>query len=177
MPSLSSDYFAQTVILICEHNANGAMGLVVNRPTDFSLRVFFAELNIKSDHLFQDEEGDDVLVFEGGPISQHQGFIIHSQDRNFPDPDLTISPTLALSTSTDILNSIANGSPPANFLVALGCAGWGAGQLEQELKNHSWLTVPAQPSILFETPAEKRLLAAGSLLGFDFRLISKPGNA
>jgi putative transcriptional regulator len=172
MPSLSHDYFAQTIILICEHGTNGAMGLIVNRPTDISLRVFFAELNIKLDLLV-----DEAYVFEGGPVSQHQGFIVHSQDTNFPDPDLIISPTLALSTSTDMLNSIADGKPPANFLVALGCASWGAGQLEQELKDHAWLTVPAQSSILFETPAEERLLAAGGLLGFDFRLISKPGNA
>ena len=177
MPSLSSDYFAQTVTLICKHNANGAVGLVVNRPTDISLRTFFAELAIKPVRLLPDEEGDDAHVFEGGPVSQHQGFIIHSQDVNFPDPDLTISPTLALSTSTDMLNCIANGNPPANFLVAMGCAGWGAGQLEQELESHSWLTVPAQSSILFETPVEERLMAAGSLLGIDIRLIAKPGNA
>lgn len=167
MPGLADPNFAHTVTYVCEHNRDGAMGIVINRPTDLSLGEVFEHLGIESG------VKTDVAapVFEGGPMQREHGFILHSPAGSW-DSSLAVTESIAITTSRDILEAIAAGDGPTKTLFALGYAGWGAGQLEEEMAANAWLSGPAEPHILFDLAVEQRWLAAAALLGVDLNLLS-----
>lgn len=162
LPSLADSTFERAVALICQHDDNGAMGVVVNQPSDFTLGEVFAQMEIDTD------DGDlrAVPVLNGGPVHPERGFVIHDDARSW-DSSLKVAEGLYLTTSRDILEAMAAGHGPRNALVTLGCAGWSAGQLEQELAENSWLTVPADAALLFASPLEERWQLAASRIGVD----------
>jgi len=166
MPALADPNFSQTVTLICEHNERGALGIVVNRPSELTLADIFAQLSLAS----EDPGLGQQTVFHGGPVQTDRGFVLHDGDAW--ESSLEISPSLRVTTSRDILTALARGEGPANWLVALGYAGWGAGQLEQEMVANAWLSVPAEAGIIFSTPVDQRYRAAAALLGVDLSQLS-----
>jgi putative transcriptional regulator len=167
LPALSDPNFARSVALICQHDAEGAMGLVINRPSDFTLGEMLDQMELHT--------GDEVLraraVLQGGPVHPERGFVVH-EGPTLWDSTLEIGDNLYLTTSRDILEAMAAGRGPANAIVALGCAGWGAGQLEYELGENSWLTAPADAELLFDTPLERRWQAAAGRIGVDMSLMT-----
>lgn len=166
MPGLTGDYFGGTITYLCEHNADGAMGLVVNRPSELTLVDLLRQVDLDSGG-----PGGDQPVLEGGPVARERGFILHSDDRHY-DASLDLGAGLVLTASREGLEAIAAGSGPEQFLVALGFAGWGPGQLEQELLDNAWLTCPADLTVLFDVPFEQRVVRAAAALGIDFKLLS-----
>ncbi|HVC38055.1 MAG TPA: YqgE/AlgH family protein [Gammaproteobacteria bacterium] len=166
MPSLIDPNFQQSVVYICEHNAQSALGIVINRPTNIVLNDIFKQLSLKAD----DQLGQQP-VFQGGPVQTERGFVIHEPPGNW-ESTLTLGDHLGVTSSRDVLTSMARGQGPQKIFVALGYAGWGAGQLETELANNSWLNTPADHSIIFETPVEQRWQAAAQLIGVDLSLLS-----
>jgi putative transcriptional regulator len=177
MPSLADPNFAQTVTLICEHTSKGALGIVLNRPLGMALGDVFRQLALESN----DAQLRDQPVLRGGPVQQDRGFVLHPPSAQAGEPwdsTLEVSPTLHVTTSRDILGSMARGQGPAQAVVALGYAGWDAGQLEDEIRSNAWLTVPVDDAIIFATPFEQRWQAAAQLLGIDFgRLSPQAGHA
>jgi putative transcriptional regulator len=167
MPSMADQNFSQTVTYICEHNDEGAMGIVVNRPMELHLNDILQQLDIADDASVLGEE----IVYVGGPVQPERGFVLHDGDKRW-DSTLRITPEISVTTSRDILESIASGEGPDNRLIALGYAGWGGGQLEEEISANSWLSGPADDQILFHMPPEKRWRAAAQLLGVDLDLLS-----
>lgn len=166
MPSLAGSYFGNTITYLCEHNEQGAMGIMVNRPSNLTLADLFDQLDIKS--------GGRVIetpVLEGGPVASDRGFILHTSERAF-SASLDLGNGLMLTTALEVLEAIAAGEGPQRYLVALGYAGWGDGQLEAEMKDNSWLNCPASQEVLFSTPFEERVEKAAAGLGIDFSLIS-----
>lgn len=173
MPSMVDPNFARTLTYICEHGDQGAMGVVVNRPIEMTLGSLFAQVDLN----LQSVELAERPVFYGGPVRSDRGFVLHSPAGQWSS-SLKVNDRLALTTSRDVLEAIGAGTGPARMLVTLGYAGWAAGQLEHELAQNAWLTVAAQPDILFDLPAEQRLSAAMELLGLDFaRLQDVAGHA
>ena len=166
MPGLIGDYFADTVTYICEHNDEGAMGIIVNRPLDMSLIEVLSQLNLPTPRGLAETQ-----VLDGGPVATERGFVLHSADKHF-ESSLFLCDGLYLSTALDVLQAIANDSGPQDYCVALGYAGWDAGQLEDEIRQNIWLTVPAQLDVLFHTPPSQRREAAAAPLGIDFNLIA-----
>ena len=166
MPTLTGTYFGASLTYICEHNEHGAMGLMVNRPSNVSLVELLAQLSI-------DTAGApaDVPVMEGGPVAQDRGFILHSDELAF-EASLDIGDHIMLSSAREVLEAIAAGEGPREYLIALGYAGWDAGQLESEVKENAWLTCPAERKIIFSTPFDERVSKAASSLGIDFALMS-----
>lgn len=167
MPSLQDINFSQTVTYICEHNEEGAMGIVVNRPTSLYLHDILEQLEISDINLGAREES----IYIGGPVQTERGFVLHHDDSSW-DSTLKVTPELSVTTSRDILESIAAGRGPDNHLVALGYAGWDSGQLQEEISANSWLNGPADTQIIFSTPPELRWKAAAQLLGVNMDLIS-----
>jgi len=168
MPAMADSFFHRSVVYICEHDEQGAMGLIINRPTHVMLTELFSHLEIDN----TEAEPRTTPVLFGGPVQKGQGMVIH----NSHDPwktSLQLSDELFLTTSTDILETLGSDKGPKDSLVTLGYSGWGAGQLEQEIADNSWLTVAADDDILFHTPAEKRWHAAAQLLGVDINLMSQ----
>jgi putative transcriptional regulator len=173
MPSLMDPNFHQTVTYICAHNGEGAMGLVINRPMDLRLVDILEQLDIS---VTATGVGDS-RVFEGGPVQRERGFVIHRPAGEW-DAVLHVNDDIAVATSRDILAAMARGEGPPQTLVALGYAGWAAGQLEREMAENAWLSGPADLGILFELPADQRWEAAAALLGVDFsRLSTEAGHA
>ncbi len=168
MPSLQDPNFSRTVTLICEHSENGAMGIIINQPTSLSVEELINNLNTENK---TDSVPNNNPVLAGGPVLMNHGFILHDSDREWESTHI-IDNDLKLTTSEDILIDIGKGNGPENSIVALGYAGWGAGQLEQELGDNSWLTVPYEAEIVFNTPIEKRWQTAAEKLGIDLHLIS-----
>jgi putative transcriptional regulator len=168
MPSMVDPNFASTLTFVCEHNADGALGLVVNRPIEMTLSVLFEQIDVALD----DDGLRQTPVLFGGPVQVDRGFVLHRPLGNWQST-LAISDDLGLTTSRDILEAVGRGEGPANMLVSLGYAGWDAGQLEQELAANAWLTVAADPGVMFELTPEKRLPAAMRLLGIDFSQLSE----
>jgi putative transcriptional regulator len=172
MPSMADPYFSRSLTFICEHNDQGALGLVVNRPIDMTLQALFERLSLKLRGEFA-----DYPIYFGGPVQTDRGFVLHAPAGNWQST-LRVREAIGLTTSKDILEAVGRGEGPRRLLVTLGYAGWSPGQLEHELSQNAWLTVEAKEGILFETPAEERLPAAMDLLGLDFaRLQDEAGHA
>ncbi len=167
MPRLSEGIFSQSITYICEHGESGAMGIVINRPLGLSVGEIFEHLQISARHDFS-----AVPVMAGGPVQMDHGFVLHRYCDTTWEASLKVTCEITLTTSRDILRSIAAGDGPRDHLIALGYAGWAAGQLEHELAENSWLTLPGSSDIIFSTPADQRLGAAAALLGIDMNLIS-----
>ena len=177
MPALADPNFAQTVTLICEHTAQGALGIVLNRPLQMALGEVFAQLAMDC----ADPQLREQPVLRGGPVQPDRGFVLHppaSAAAELWDSTLQVSPTLRVTTSRDVLGSMARGAGPTPAVVALGYAGWEAGQLEEEIRSNAWLNTPVDDAIIFATPFELRWQAAARLLGIEFgRLSTQAGHA
>lgn len=172
MPGLGDSNFDHAVALMCEHNDQGALGLVINRPTDLNLSAML-------EHMQLDHAGmaSDAIVYWGGPVSPERGFVIHNAPGQW-ESTLRIDENLYITTSRDVLAAIGRGEGPDHSLVTLGYAGWGAGQLEGEILGNAWLSTPISPDILFKLPAAERWQAATQLLGLDVKnLASQVGHA
>jgi len=167
LPALHDPHFARSVALICQHDEEGAMGVVVNRASEYTLGDVLAQMNLE----VHDRALGSQIVLNGGPVHPERGFVLHDGDRQW-DSTLAIGNGLSLTTSRDILEAMAEGAGPAQVVVALGCAGWGAGQLEYELGENSWLTAPADNELLFALPLEQRWHAAGGRIGVDITRVT-----
>ena len=173
MPNMADPYFSRTLTYICEHNDQGALGLVVNRPIDMTLQALFERLSLT----LRDAGRKDAPIYFGGPVQTDRGFVLHEPAGNW-QATLRVRDAIGLTTSKDILEAVGRGEGPARILVTLGYAGCSPGQLEHELSQNAWLTVEARDGIIFETPAEERLPAAMELLGLDYaRLQDEAGHA
>ena len=169
MPAMADPYFTRTLTYICEHNDQGALGVVVNRPIDMTLRSLFDRLSLP---IANDEIGDAPIYF-GGPVQTDRGFVLHEPVGNWQST-LKVCDSVGLTTSKDILEAVGRGEGPKRLLVTLGYAGWSAGQLEHELGQNAWLSVEAKgDKILFDMPADERLPAALGLLGIDLASLSE----
>lgn len=166
MPNMRDDNFAGSVVFMCEHNANGALGLVINRPTELPLHELFEKVDLKLDR-------PDLAaspVFFGGPVQTERGFVLHDRldaEGGHYNSTLKVGEGLEMTTSRDVLEALAHGAGPKRVFVTLGYSGWSAGQLEDEISRNGWLTVKAQPEIIFDTPVELRYDKALALLGVE----------
>ncbi|TYK65211.1 YqgE/AlgH family protein [Colwellia echini] len=195
MPSLGDPYFNKTVTYICEHNEEGAMGLIINLPVNITLSDLLKQIepddveesaavedSLTTDSSLIESKLDitnslEQLVLTGGPIAKQRGFVLHSSQKGWAS-SLSLSDELMITTSKDILMALGTEKAPKDFVVTLGYAGWGPGQLEQELQENSWLTTPADIEILFNTPIEQRWKKATEKLGIDLaHLSSEIGHA
>lgn len=167
MPGLAESPFSRALVYLAEHNDDGALGIVINRPLELTLKELLERIDIQLQHGERAEEP----VFFGGPVQTDRGFVLHRPLGEWQS-SLRVTEEIALTSSKDILHTLATEGQPAELLIALGYAGWGAGQLEEELAQNSWLTVPAEPRVIFDTPPEQRLNAAMGLLGIDFTNLS-----
>jgi putative transcriptional regulator len=167
MPSLLDLHFHRAVTFVCEHNEDGAMGIIVNHPMELSVADLLTHMDIKTNN----EILHNIPVLAGGPVQQERGFVIH-RDRGDWQSTLTLENDINITTSKDILEAMANGKGPKEFLMILGYAGWGSGQLENEMASNSWLYGPADPCILFDIPFEDRWRAAAKLVGVDVNHLS-----
>lgn len=165
MPGLSDPLFANSITYICDHSAEGAMGLVVNRTMDLHLSDVFEQMSLD----YHEKHGRTPIL-AGGPVNTQRGFVLHPAGSVWQST-IQITPEIALTASRDIIAAIASGDGPENALFVLGYSGWSAGQLEREIKENSWLTVPADVDILFHTPLEQRWHAAAMRLGVDMNLM------
>lgn len=173
MPALADPNFFHSVTYVCEHSADGALGIVINRPMDITLTDVLAHMSITLREL----EAGESIVYVGGPVQPERGFVLHRPPKHW-ESTLQITPSLAVTTSKDILTAIAKGKGPERALVALGYAGWGPGQLERELADNAWLSGPADESIIFDVEPDKRWQAAAAAMGVDLsRLSSDVGHA
>lgn len=172
MPGMQDPRFKQSITFVVEHTPEGAMGIVVNAPSKVHWKEVFEQLSL-DDHSLRSDE----TVLLGGPVSPEQGFVLHGSGVRF-DSTLEVNSDISLTASKDILESLAAGRGPDDVLLALGYAGWGAGQLEQELVENAWLTLPAEPEVLFATPFHKRWQTAAARHGIDMSgLGSQAGHA
>ena len=161
MPGMVDGEFAGTVIYLCEHSPKGALGLVINRPTDLSVAGLLEKIDLKLEIALP----QNAAVYFGGPVHTDRGFVLHSPAGSFSS-SIQLG-QLALTTSRDVLQAVAQGNGPEKLLITLGYSGWGAGQLESEIAQNAWLTVPASAEVIFATPPEDRYAAALKLLGID----------
>jgi putative transcriptional regulator len=168
MPNMVDPYFAKSLTFICEHNDQGALGVVVNRPIDLSLQALFERINLK----LEPHTLHNLPVYFGGPVQTDRGFVLHQPAGEW-NSTLKVRGSLGLTTSKDILEAVGRGGGPAKMLVTLGYSGWAAGQLEHELGQNAWLSVEAGEQIIFDLPAEEKLPAAMELLGVDFASLSE----
>ncbi len=167
MPTLADETFYRAVIYLCEHTQEGATGIIINQPLDLSLGDVFDRMAISA----EDNNINDLPVLLGGPLHPERGFVLH-QDQQQWRSTFVIDNSIAITTSRDVLESMAAGQHHPHTLVTLGYAGWTAGQLETELAQNFWLSVPANSEILFNTPFSQRWKAAAALLGIDINTIS-----
>ena len=172
MPGMADDSFAGSVIYLCEHTQSGALGLVINKPIDIKLKNLFEKVELSLDR----EELADLPVYFGGPVQTERGFVLHESqgvEGGTYSSTMSIPGGLEMTTSKDVLEALSSGAGPKKILVTLGYSGWEAGQLEDEIGRNGWLTVDADPIVIFDTPIEKRYDRALSLLGFDPRMLSQ----
>lgn len=162
MPGMLDPNFSRSVTLMCQHTDEGAIGITVNRLSTFTLGEILDQLSIGCD----DEELRNVPVLEGGPVNRDRGFVLHTPTPGF-ESSLEISSEIMVTTSRDVLTSIAEGGGPERFTVALGYAGWGDGQLEEEMRQNAWLSVPADGEIVYQLPLDDRWARAVANLGID----------
>ncbi len=167
MPAMGDPNFNETVTYICKHDEEGAMGIVINRPTDMLLGEVFKQLSFEP----IDPRFGALPVLSGGPVQRDRGFVLHRSEQRF-DSTLQTGAGVKITVSQDILAAIARGEGPEPVLVALGYAGWGSGQLEAEMAANAWLSVPADDTVLFETPFEQRWRAAAGLLGVEIHQLA-----
>jgi putative transcriptional regulator len=178
MPGLEDESFARSVIYLCEHSPRGALGLVINKPSDIKLKNLFEKVDLPLDR-------DDLAatpVFHGGPVQTERGFVLHeaviATGREEGNDDSVYASTMAIpgglemTTSKDVLEAMSTGAGPRKVLVSLGYSAWGEGQLESELAENSWLTVGADPAVIFDTPVEQRYDKALALLGLQAWMLS-----
>jgi len=176
MPALTDPYFSKSVTFICAHNQDGAMGVVINRPTDITYNALFEKINVE----LHNSSIANKPVLYGGPVQPERGFVLHPATKlknGDWDSSITIAENTALTTSKDILEAVALGEGPEKMLLTLGYAGWTPGQLEQEIAQNAWLSVQPKDvsslhSILYEMQHEKRLDATMALLGINFGMLS-----
>lgn len=169
MPQLEDEPFHRSLIYICEHNDQGAMGLIINHETEVAFADILPQLNIAEDLA----TNLDQPIFTGGPVKPEHGFVLHTPLPNKEwQSSIQVGSNLCLTTSIDVIDDIAHDAGPEHSLIALGYAGWGPGQLENEIANNAWLCCPYDADIMFNTPPEKRFEAAARLLGIDINLIS-----
>ncbi len=182
MPGLQDESFSRSVVYLCEHSERGALGLVINKPSDINLKVLFEKVEL---HLARPELGE-APVFQGGPVQTERGFVLHEavvasggeEGESVYASTMTIPGGLEMTTSKDVLEAMATGAGPSRVLVSLGYSAWGEGQLESELAENSWLTVAADPAVIFDTPVEQRYDRALSLLGLEaWKLSPEAGHA
>ena len=167
MPSMDDPYFSRSLIFIAEHNDQGALGLIVNRPIDLDLASLFEKIDVP----LEATDVGKLPVYFGGPVQTDRGFVLHRPLGNWQST-LAVTPELGLTSSRDVHQALGHDGEPGEILVTLGYSGWGAGQLEHELAQNAWLTVPANLHILFELPFEERLPSALEALGVDFANLS-----
>ena len=168
MPAMEDPNFAKSVAYICEHNENGALGIVINRPIDMKLDDLFEQISID----LENKALGGAPVHFGGPVQIDRGFVLHQPIGQWQST-IAVTGDTALTTSKDVLEAVARGEGPNRLLVSLGYTGWSPGQLEQEISQNAWLTVPAADDILFDLPPEEKLAAAMGLLGVDFATLSE----
>jgi putative transcriptional regulator len=167
MPSMADPHFARTLTFICEHNEQGALGLVVNRPIDMTLAALFERINLE----LKVNALSAIPVYFGGPVQTDRGFVLHVP-RGEWSSTLPVRDHIGLTTSRDILEAVGSGAGPDKILVTLGYSGWAAGQLEHEILQNAWLTVEADEQIIFDLPAEERLPAAMEQLGVSYATLA-----
>jgi putative transcriptional regulator len=172
MPGMGDGTFAGTVVYLCEHTDQGALGLVINKPIDIKLKNLFEKVELSLDR----EDLADEPVDVGGPVQTERGFVLHErlgEDGGHYNSSLQIQGGLEMTTSKDVLEALSHGAGPKKVLVTLGYSGWGAGQLEEEMSRNGWINVSAERGIIFDTPVEQRYEKALSLLGIDARMLSQ----
>lgn len=175
MPQMQDPYFANTVTYVWKHSTEGALGIVINKPLQACVADIFDELDIVCS--IAQEPFREQRVLAGGPVERDKGFILHNSGLNW-ESSIAVSDELAICTSKTILQDIAAGSGPSRYLVALGCAGWDAGQLESEIIANSWITAPAHSDVIFAVDHTSKLQAASAILGIDLKKISpSPGHS
>ena len=167
MPNMEDPNFSRTVTYVCVHNDEGALGIVINRPMSVALNEVFTQMNIEC----KAQNTREQNIFDGGPVHQDRGFILHRPPGEW-DSSIQVNADIAVSTSRDILEAIGKGQGPQDALVALGYAGWGAGQLEFEMGENAWLSGPAQHEIIFNAPPENRWRLAAAAMGVDIESLS-----
>ena len=167
MPGMADPNFNSTVTLVCEHNAEGALGIVINRPMNMNLGGLLEQLSL--DHADQAVASSPVL--DGGPVGRERGFVLHNPHGEF-ETSVAVSADIQLTLSRDVLDAMAAGTGPDKSLVALGYAGWEPGQLEQEMLHNTWLSVPANPEIIFDVPFTERWSVAAEIIGVDISQMS-----
>jgi len=174
MPSLREGTFAGTVVYLCEHTEKGALGLVINKPIDITLKHLFEKVELSLD---RDDLAEKPVYF-GGPVQTERGFVLHESlggegdEGGHYNSSLRIPGGLEMTTSKDVLEALSSGAGPKKVLVTLGYSGWGAGQLEDEMSRNGWINVGAEPGIIFDTPVEERYDKALSLLGINANMLS-----
>lgn len=172
MPGLKDESFAKSVVYMCEHSERGALGLVINKPSDISVKILFdkVELPLRREDLTQ------TPVFQGGPVQTERGFVLHESmmpgNESVYASTMSIPGGLEMTTSKDVLEALSTGAGPRKVFVSLGYSAWGEGQLESELLDNSWLTVAADLEVIFDTPVEERYDKALKLLGLESWMIS-----
>jgi putative transcriptional regulator len=162
MPSMMDPNFQQTVTYICEHSTSGALGIIINRPLNLDIGEVLEQLSL---HPTQENQLKQP-VMQGGPVQSERGFVLHESPHNW-DSTTEIGHSICVTTSQDILSDVAAGNGPERILMALGYAGWQAGQLEHEIRQNAWLTVPASTNLVFDTPFKDRWKAAAESIGID----------
>ena len=167
MPNMADPHFSKSLTYICEHNEKGALGVVLNHPIDLALSTLLEQVSIP----IIDQRCAGIPIHYGGPVQTDRGFVLHGPGGTWQST-LTINPGIGLTTSKDILQAVARGDGPEQIFVTLGYAGWSAGQIESELAQNAWLTVPADNGVIFSLPCEERVPAAMQLLGVDFASLS-----
>ena len=170
MPAMADPNFSRSVTLLCQHNEEGAIGITINRPSDFTLGELLFQLNIPCEI----QEISSVMVLEGGPVSPDHGFVLHTPVEGF-DSSVQINADIMVTTSRDVMSAIAAGKGPEQFLIALCYAGWGDGQLESEMRQNAWLSVSADKGILFETDLQSRWEKAVGKLGININDLHEVG--
>lgn len=173
MPGMADPQFSTTVTLVCEHNDEGALGIIINRPLTLKLAGLFEQLSVD----VPDSSAASEPIMSGGPVGTERGFVLHGPELSYENT-LSVSDEIQLTLSRDVIDAMANGEGPRKSLVALGYAGWEAGQLEEEMLANSWLSVPATPELVFDTPFAERWDSAARTLGIDIaRMSSDAGHA
>ena len=172
MPGLEDEMFAKSVIYMCEHSERGALGLVINKPSDINLKKLFEKVELP----LHREDLTQSPVFQGGPVQTERGFVLHESvmpgNESIYASTMTIPGGLEMTTSKDVLEALSTGYGPRKVFVSLGYSSWGQGQLESEISDNNWLTVEADPAVIFDTPVEQRYAKALKLLGLESWMLS-----